>query len=84
MRFLKTRTAISTLSVGLHEPYPILGRNPGENPLAVAVRQAWRNFVALIAGFIASLGVLIPVAVMGGLGWRGYRRVAKQRKVKTA
>jgi hypothetical protein len=84
MRYLKTRTAISTLSVMVHEPYPILGRNPGENPLVVAVRQAWRNFVALIAGFIASLGVLIPVAVMAGLAWRTYRRVAKQRKVTTA
>ena len=84
MRFLKTRSAISTLSVTLHEPFPILGRTPGENPLAVAVRQAWRNFVALVAGFIASLGVLIPVAVMAGLAWRAYRRVARQRKVTTA
>ena len=77
MRYLKTRAAISTLAVTLHEPYPILGRNPGENPLVVAVRQAWRNFVSLIAGFIASLGVLIPVAVMAGFAWRAYRRRAK-------
>lgn len=79
MHFLKTRSAISTLSVTLHEPYPILGRTPGENPLAVAVRQAWRNFVSLVAGFIASLGVLIPVAVLAAFAWRAYRRVLKQR-----
>jgi hypothetical protein len=79
MRYLKTRAAVSTLSVTLHEPYPILGRTPGQNPLAVAVRQAWRNFVALIAGFIASLGILIPVAVLAGFGWGGYRRIAKRR-----
>lgn len=79
MRYLKTRSAISTLSVMLHEQYPILGRTPGENPLAAAVRQAWRNFVGLIAGFIASLGILIPVAVLVGFGWVGYRRVVRRR-----
>jgi hypothetical protein len=78
MRYLKTRTAMSTLAVTMHEPYPILGRTPGENPLAVAVRQAWRNFVALVAGFIASLGVLIPVAVMVGFAWFGYRKVSRR------
>jgi hypothetical protein len=83
MRYLKTRTAMSTLAVTMHEPYPILGRTPGENPLAVAVRQAWRNFVALVAGFIASLGVLIPVAVMVGLGWRVYRRARDHRRDRT-
>ena len=36
--------------------------------------------VALIAWFIASLGILIPVAVLAGFGWVGYRKVAKRRK----
>ncbi|HUQ46719.1 MAG TPA: DUF4349 domain-containing protein [Gemmatimonadaceae bacterium] len=80
MRYLKTRAAVSTLSVTLHEPYPILGRNPGENPLVVAVRQAWRNFVALVAGLIASLGVLIPVSVLAAFAWRAYRRDVNKRK----
>ncbi len=74
LRFLRTRTSMSTLSVTMHEPFPILGRVPGENPFAVAVRQAWRNFVALIAGFIASLGILIPVAVVAGGAWWIFRR----------
>lgn len=78
MRFLKTRSAISTLSVALHEPYPILGRTPGQNPIAVAVRQAWRNFVGLIAAIIASMGVLIPVAVLAGFAWAVYRRAARR------
>ena len=81
MRYLKTRSAISTLSVTLHEPYPILGRTPGENPLVVAVRQAWRNFVSLVAGFIASLGVLIPVAVLAAFAWRAYRRFVRTRTI---
>ena len=79
MRFLKTRSAVSTLSVTLHEPFPILGRVPGENPIAVAVRQAWRNFVAFFAALIAALGVLVPVGVMAGGGWYLYRGFRKRR-----
>lgn len=81
MRFLRTRSAMSTLTVTIHEPVPILGRTPGENPIAAAVRQAWRNFVALIAGFIASLGVLVPVGSIGGLAWYFYRRARRHRVV---
>ena len=50
LRFLTTRVATSTLTITVHEPAPILGNNPGENPIAAALRRAWRNFVALLAG----------------------------------
>ena len=74
LRFLTTRVATSTLTITVHEPAPILGSNPGENPIASALRRAWRNFVALLAGTIASLGVLIPLGLVGVAGWYGYRR----------
>jgi hypothetical protein len=74
LRFLTTRVATSTLTVTVHEPAPILGSNPGENPIAAALRRAWRNFVGLVAGMIASLGILIPLALVGVAGWYGYRR----------
>lgn len=74
LRFLTSRVAMSTLSITVHEPAPILGNNPGENPIAAALRRAWRNFVALLAGVIASLGVLIPLALVGYAGWYGYKR----------
>lgn len=74
MRFLKAHSAMSTLTVTIHEPLPILGRTPGEDPVSAAVRQAWRNFVALVAGFIASLGILIPVGLVAGGVWYFYRR----------
>lgn len=74
LRFLTTRVATSTLTITVHEPAPILGNNPGENPIAAALRRAWRNFIALLAGTIASLGVLIPLALVGVAGWYGYRR----------
>lgn len=64
MRFLKSRAAVSTLSLNLHEPAPIVGDQGSWGVLLAAGRQAWRNFVALIAGAIASMGVLIPVAAL--------------------
>jgi hypothetical protein len=80
LRYLRTRAAVSTLSVTVHEPAPLLGENPGENPIVAALRQAWRNFVSFIAWFIASLGVLIPAGVILGIAWYGYRRFRSRVK----
>jgi hypothetical protein len=74
LRYLSSRASMSTLTITVHEPAPILGNNPGENPIAAALRRAWRNFVGLLAGLIASLGVVIPLALIGVAGWYGYRR----------
>lgn len=80
LRYLSARVAMSTLTITVHEPAPILGNNPGENPIAAALRRAWKNFVGLVAALIASLGVVIPLALLAFGGWMGYRRW-KSRKV---
>lgn len=74
LRYLSARVALSTLTVTIHEPAPILGNSPGENPIAAALRRAWRNFIAVVAGSIAALGVAIPLVLLGLAGWLGYRR----------
>jgi hypothetical protein len=79
LRYLSSRVAMSTLTITVHEPAPILGNNPGENPIAAALRRAWRNFIGLLAGLIASLGVVIPLALIGLGGWYGYRRWKKTK-----
>jgi hypothetical protein len=81
LRYLSSRVAMSTLTITIHEPGPIFGNNPGENPIASALRRAWRNFVGLIAGLIASLGILIPLAAVGFVGWIGYKSWRKRRGV---
>jgi Domain of unknown function (DUF4349) len=78
LRYLSSRVATSTLTITVHEPAPILGNTPGENPIAAAVRRAWKNFVALVAGVIASLGVLIPLALVGLGAWAAYKRWKKR------
>jgi hypothetical protein len=74
LRYLSTRAAMSTLTITVHEPAPILGSDPGQNPIGAALRRAWRNFVGLIAGIVASLGILIPLALIAAAGWFGYQR----------
>ena len=81
LRFLTARVAMSTLTITVHEPGPLLGNNPGDNPIVDALRRAWRNFVSLVAGLIASLGILIPLGALAFAGWIGYRRWRKNRTV---
>jgi Domain of unknown function (DUF4349) len=78
LRYLKTSAQLSTLSVSLHEPVPIVATH-GPGPIVEAFRAAWRNFVGVLAGAIASLGFAVPVL---GAGWgavivgRKWRRAA--------
>jgi hypothetical protein len=78
LRYLKSRVSLSTLSVTVHEPPPLVADHPGWNPLREALRQAWRNFVALLAGVIASLGFVVPVAGAAGAGIFLVRRIKRR------
>lgn len=82
LRYLSARVAMSTLTINAHEPAPVL--EPGKNPIADAFRRAWQNFVAMLAAVIASLGVLVPIGLIGLGGWIGYRRWVKANRPLTA
>ena len=59
----------------VHEPAPLVGGNPSQNVIGEAFREMWRNFVRFVAAFIASLGTLVPVAIIIGivvLAWRRF------------
>ena len=77
LRYLEARTAMSTITITIHEPYPVLGRPT--DPIAEAFRDAWRNAVAFVAWLIAAMGVLVPAAVIGGGAYMAGRRVWKAR-----
>jgi hypothetical protein len=80
LRFLKTSAQLSTLSVNLYEPAPIVASHPGRSVIGEAFKTAWRNFVGVLAGTIASLGFVVPVVI---LGW-GALILAKRYRRKTA
>ena len=79
MRFLRARVAMSTLTIAVHERAPIIVPVAGDGPIVVALRDAWRNFVGFVAGFIASLGVLVPLGALAFVGWLVVRRWAPWR-----
>ena len=64
LRYLRTRAAVSTLMITVHEKAPLVGEFGSGNRIVEAFRNAWRNFVGFLALFIESLGVLIPVGII--------------------
>jgi hypothetical protein len=80
LRFLKTSAQLSTLSVSLFEPPPLVASHPGHSVIAEAFKTAWRNFVGVMAGAIASLGFITPIMA---LGWVALI-LGKRYKRKTA
>ncbi|WP_025414454.1 DUF4349 domain-containing protein [Gemmatirosa kalamazoonensis] len=70
MRWLRAHSATSTLAINVHERPPILGPSPTPHPLAEALREAWRNFVILLARTIAASGVLLPLGALAYAAWR--------------
>lgn len=73
VRYLRAHAALSTLTISVHEPVPIVG-TAGKSVLGEAFAQAWRNFVALVALCIRSLGVVLPLGLVVALAWTVLRR----------
>lgn len=79
-RYLSARVAMSTLTVNLHEPLPLVSANPGESVLLEAAKDAWRNLVRTLALLIEALGVLLPLGGIAAVAYAVYRR----RRVSSA
>jgi hypothetical protein len=80
LRFLKASSQLSTLAVSLSEPPPIVASHPGHSIIGEAFKTAWRNFVGVLAGAIASLGFVVPVVILGWGSWI----IGKRYKRRTA
>lgn len=65
LRYLKAHAATSTLSLTVHEEAPLVGDQGSGSVLGKALAQAWRNFINFVAALIASLGLVLPSAVLG-------------------
>lgn len=73
LRYLRSRAAVSTLTLNVHEPIPMVDHgSPGR--MAEAARQAWRNLIGLVAFAIQSLGVIVPLSLVAGAAWLVARR----------
>ena len=65
LKWLERRTALSALDVSMHEPLPLIERQPGPGPLAEAFAEAWARAIGVLAWCIAMLGVLVPLLAIG-------------------
>ena len=83
LRYLHAHAALSTLAISVHEPIPVVGR-AGSSVMAEAFKQAWRNFVALVAWFVQALGIIVPLGGLATAAWLGARRWRKARAPRTA
>jgi hypothetical protein len=81
LRYLQARVAVSSLTVVVHEPAPVVAAHPGENVIAEAFVEAWHRFVRITAGFIASLGVLVPIGALGAGAYVVGRRYLTRRVI---
>ena len=79
LRYLRTRAGMSTLTVTVHEAFPVVSARGESGVLGDAFKQAWRNFVSFIAGIISLTGILIPLAAIGVLAWLAWRRWWRRR-----
>lgn len=75
LRYLRAHTALSTLSIYIHEPLPVVG-HAGSSVIGEAFKQSWRNFVGLVAAMIRSLGIVIPVGVLVVALWVSAKRLS--------
>lgn len=73
LRYLRAHAELSTLTVTVHEPIPVVGR-AGSSVIGEAFKQAWRNFVGLVAACIRLLGLAVPLAVLASGAWFGLKR----------
>jgi hypothetical protein len=84
MRYLRTRAAMSTLSVTVHEKPPVVAGTGSFGVLADAFRQAWRNFIGFIASTIAAMGTLLPLgATVTAIVWLVWRARRARRVAAT-
>ena len=81
LRYLKTRVAMSTLTISVHEPVTILPPRVGPGVMNEAFRQSWRNFVEFVAALVASLGWLVPLSTITAAIYMAWRRFGRRRPV---
>ena len=77
MRWLERRASLSSLDVTIHEKLPLLDSPRGRGPIVEAFAEAWERMVAVVAWFIASLGIRGPLGVIVGLGVLAARRLLR-------
>lgn len=76
LRYLRAHAALSTFTIYVHEPLPVVG-HAGSSVMGEAFKQAWRNFVDLVALCVRSLGIVLPLGLIAVAAWLAVKRQRK-------
>jgi hypothetical protein len=82
-RALNHETTYATISVLLRGPAPRLAaaRRPARNGFGTGLAAGWHGLAHATAWLLTAVGAVLPfvvvLAVVGGLGWAGRRRLAR-------
>jgi hypothetical protein len=79
LRVLHNQTALATIRAAIAEPgVPTVPVQPAQEPTLV---RAWHRsvdgFLGVLASVVVGIGYLIPLALLGGVSWLIYRRLAR-------
>ena len=77
LRYLERRATLSSLNVTLHQPLALIDR-PRPGPIVEAIALAWERTLGMIAWCIASLGIIVPLGVLVGIGVAFWRRISSR------
>ncbi len=85
LKYLDEQVGMSTLTVSLFEPAPVVTADPAG--FGDGVAAGWNGLVAALNGFVIAVGFLLPwlavLAVAGLIVW-GVRRVVRDRRARAA
>jgi hypothetical protein len=79
LRRLRTRVSFASVSVTI-EPGRAASGGGGGWSLGDAVDDALGVLRAVLGGVLVALAVLVPAAILGGLGWLAYRGWLRRRR----
>jgi hypothetical protein len=82
MRYLNSRIDLSTITVNLQEPEPV-GGETGHSFIA-AINEGIAGFFGMIDGIIVLLFTLLPLIIIGGIGYGIYRWRKEGKKAEPA
>jgi hypothetical protein len=79
---LNDQADLSTITVGISEAGAVPVKKPSNKPsLASSWSQAWHGSIAVVGAVVVGLGYVLPLAIMAGLAFALYRRIARPKPV---
>ena len=81
LRVLEDQTTFATIQLSLREAGAVVAeQTPSTRPsLVEAWGKAIDGFLGVCYAVVVGLGYLVPIALLGTLGWVGYRRFGRPR-----